>query len=151
MSQTQIIQRRGQLLAELYLTDLKPQFFVTSNTGYDFFLGFKTKSGAIVTVPVEVKATDQPIGDHYRLYATPEQLSALTKSNLPVLLFIVDAKRNEFFFTWGSKIAFAHRPSIQGAAHIKVPVTKLTDSTKADLLAEIEAMGSAVAERTKKK
>ena len=45
----QVISRRGELLAELFLQDLHPSFVAkpTADFGYDFFVGFPNTHGGI--------------------------------------------------------------------------------------------------------
>ena len=60
---TNLVARRGELMAELFLQELEPAFVAQPVTdfAYDFFIGFSKPDGGINTYAVEVKATEQPI------------------------------------------------------------------------------------------
>jgi hypothetical protein len=130
------------MMAEIFLHDLKPLLILTSDTGYDYFLGFKTASGVMVTIAVELKATEKPVRDHYTLIASRSRLSALTRSNIPILFLVADVKQNELFFTWAYKIRADQASILGGNARVQVPVTKLDDDAKADARTAIEAIGA---------
>ena len=150
MKDYELLGRRGQLLAELFLQDLKPQHLLevtTPRAAYDYFVGFKTKSGATVTIAVEVKATQHPVRDHFMLITTRSHLDTLTRSNLPVLIIAVDVKKNQLFFSWASDIDPHKSSELRNHCRINLPVKEANDATKAELLARIEAIGSEIASR----
>lgn len=96
-----LIGRRAELMAELFLQDLEPEYVAQATDedfGYDFLVGFANKQGGTNTYAVQVKATEQPVNDKCRL---PRHLfDRLAHSNIPVLLLVVDVKRNSLFYAW---------------------------------------------------
>lgn len=98
MNETQLVMRRSELLAELFLQQLNPSF-VAKNTdlqdvGVDFFVGFKNPLGGTNLVAVEVKSTEHPVNS-YKLSKKTHNL--LANSNIPGILLVVDVKQNRFF------------------------------------------------------
>lgn len=92
--------RRGELLAELFLQDLKPAFFLksqASNFEFDFLIGFKNVNGGLNAFAIEVKATEKPIRGHFLIGSKP--FDRLRHSNIPVILLLVDTKENNIYYT----------------------------------------------------
>jgi Domain of unknown function (DUF4365) len=137
----EIVARRAELLAELFLQELKPEFVARSSAdlGYDFLVGFRNPRDGINNVAVEVKSTEQPAGKQYpisrRLY------DRWAYSNIPVLLLIIDVKENRYYYTWAS-------PEVSSSAGdsktLRVELTEITDSTKAELLEKLRSQWAAV-------
>jgi len=103
------------------------------NTFGDFYVGFRTKKGRLVTIMVEVKATEKPVSGTFHFHG-PES------SNIPVLILVVDVKANELFFNWASEargVSSSPR-SPRRTSTLSIPVRKVTESSKRELLAEIE-------------
>src|ERR1700728_1089139 len=88
------VARRGALLAELFLEDLKPEFVArtTGDVGYDFLVGFRNLRGGINNIAVEVKATERLVQNRFPLRRKLYQRFAY--SNIPVLFIVVDVKDN---------------------------------------------------------
>ncbi|MCA9154384.1 MAG: DUF4365 domain-containing protein [Planctomycetales bacterium] len=96
-----VVDRRGELLAELLLQELAPQFLVqptTDTLGYDLLAGFANQQGGVNSYAVQVKATEKPIGDSYRFRRS--DFDRFVHSNLPTLLLVVDVKRNQLGYGW---------------------------------------------------
>lgn len=95
----ELIGRRGELMAELFLQELNP-FFLARNTsagfGVDFFIGFQNQKGGLNLVAIEVKATERPVKGRYQLSRHTYDL--LANSNIPGLLLVVDVKENRLFY-----------------------------------------------------
>jgi hypothetical protein len=141
MKENQFIERRGMLLAELFLQKLKPLNFLQetgSDRRLDYLLGFRTGAGRIVVIGVEVKSTDEPVPNPYQFYLAKPELQALTDTNLTILVVVVDVKKSEAFFGWGSQIEVIRDPTIRGAAFVQLPVRKATPSNTQRLLQEIK-------------
>ena len=96
-SKAHIIERRGQLIAELFLQDLNPSFVArpTSDFGYDFLIGFPNTGGGINNCAVRVEATERPVPPRFPIDAETYRL--LAHSNIPALLIVADVKRNRLF------------------------------------------------------
>jgi len=58
-SQSGLIGRRSELMAELFLQELNPKFLArpTEDFGFDFLVTFKNPKGGLNTYGVEVKGT----------------------------------------------------------------------------------------------
>ena len=99
-SRAEIVGRRAELMAELFLQDLGATFVSqpTADTGIDFVVAFPNGQGGMNLSAVEVKATEQPVGDFYPL--DTKWCRRLAHSNVSSLLLVVDAKRNHFYFAW---------------------------------------------------
>jgi hypothetical protein len=94
------ISRRGELLAQEFLMDLNPTYFASlgSNIALDYIAFFSKENGSPIAIAIEVKATEQEINNAFFLHS--RQLERYQHSNIPVLLVVVDVKRNEVFFNW---------------------------------------------------
>jgi hypothetical protein len=132
-----MIGRRGELMAELFLQELGATFIAKSTAPdipYDFFIGFATANGGLNIYAVEVKATEQPISSRYPLRG--RLVGYLANSNIPVLLLIVDVKRNRLYYTWGDSIATTPQYN-GGSLTVMVPVIEIDDSVKTALRDEL--------------
>jgi hypothetical protein len=94
------IERRSQLMAELFLQTLDPHSLArpTDNFEYDFLITFRNKRGGLNTFGVEVKGTELEVGDSFSL--DKRSHDRMTMSNIPVLFVIADVKQNTIFFGW---------------------------------------------------
>ena len=91
--------RRGELLAELFLQDLRPMFVAKptgADYGIDFFVGFKNAKGGVNLVMVEVKATEALADSRYRLKT--DHFVRLANGNVPGLILVVDVKLRRYFY-----------------------------------------------------
>jgi hypothetical protein len=132
------VSRRGILLAEQFLLELQPNQ-LSSVEGpvalFDYMAFFLRQDGTLITIAVEVKATQQPIKDRFGLHAS--QIERLVKSNLPVLLVVANVKQNEIFFNW-IKDAIHQVHVMPRKQHvIPVPLRKATNDEKEKLRKEI--------------
>ena len=123
--------RRGELLAELFLQDLNPEFVARSTAddfAFDFLVGFTNKEGGVNTCAVEVKATEKrPIASRFPV--SRELFNRLTHSNIPLMLLVVDVKRNELFYAWPSADA-DKKPATNT---VSIPLTPINDESRAAL------------------
>jgi len=95
-----MVDRRGELIVELFLQDLEPAFVAQSTLdfGYDFLVGFINAEGGINTSAVVTKATEQPVPDRYGL---PKKIyEQLAYANIPVLLLVANVKENRLYHAW---------------------------------------------------
>ncbi len=60
-SRSLYVERRGELLAELFLQDLNPEFVAraTGDVGYDFLVGFRNSRGGVNNISGVVKTTER--------------------------------------------------------------------------------------------
>jgi hypothetical protein len=128
--------RRAELLAELFLQELKPEFIASSNGdfGYDFLMGFLNPKGGINNVLVEVKSTEAL---HRKQYVINKRLyERLAYSNTPALLLVVDVKENRFYCCLLTPdVAIA-----TGAFEtVRVELTELDEKTKKELRQRLAA------------
>lgn len=98
VSNTQIKSRRGELLAELFLQELKPSILArpTDDFGYDFLVGFQNTKGGINNYIVEVKSTENPLPSKFPIQK--KLYDRLAHSNIPGILLVVDVKQNRFAY-----------------------------------------------------
>jgi hypothetical protein len=131
-SHVSLIGRRGELLAELFLQDLNPEFVAqtTKDIGYDFLVGFPNSKGGINNFLVEVKATEHIGRRHYQI---PRRLyDRAARSNTPVLLLVVDVKENRLYYAWlKEKEDDVSKP--HGTEVVRIELTEIDNSTKEDL------------------
>jgi hypothetical protein len=94
------IERRSQLMAELFLEQLDPHSLgrTTDDFEYDFLITFRNKRGGLNTFGVEVKGTELEVGDSFSL--DKKSHDQMTLSNIPILFVIANVKQNLVFFGW---------------------------------------------------
>jgi Domain of unknown function (DUF4365) len=130
-SQAEYIGRRSELIAELFLEDLKPTFLSrpTKDVGLDFLIGFANSKGGINTFGVEVKSTQQPISSSFAV--DRDSYRRLANSNVPVCLIVVDAKQNRLFYAWPGEGNGSLRSK---GSKVEVPITEINDDVRVELL-----------------
>ncbi len=126
-AQAEIVGRRAELLAELFLQDLGATFVSrpTADTGIDFIVAFPNGQGGTNLSAVEVKATEHPVGDFYALDS--KWYKRLANSNVPSLLLVVDAKHNRLYHAWPSEEDV--KPN-SGIRTIRIRITPIDDEVK---------------------
>lgn len=129
-SRSGYVARRGELLAELFLEDLKPEFVArtTGDVGYDFLVGFRNLRGGVNNIPVEVKTTQRLVQNRFPL--PMEHYKRFAYSNIPVLFMVVDVKDNRFFYTW---ISSDHALASRESNTVMIRLTEIDESTKEEL------------------
>lgn len=129
-SRDEIVHRRGELLAELFLEELEPEFLARPSTdlGYDYLVGFRNPRGGINNVAVQVKATERLARRQYVI--SRKAYHHLANSNIPVLLLVVDAKENRLYFALPTPEAATEAADSRA---FRVELTEITDQTKAEL------------------
>jgi hypothetical protein len=115
------LQRRSELLAELFLQRLDPASLVrsTADLGYDFLITFKNRMGGTNTFGVEVKGTDSEVAPS--LVVDKKLHERLTLSNIPGFLLVADVKRNILFYGWPNR------------EDRRIPLRELDDRTAREL------------------
>lgn len=95
------VARRGELLAQQFLLDLQPDSVVACdgvNPPFDYIAFFTSADTTLVTVGIEVKATQQDFGGRYPF--PTRHARVLLKSNIPVLVVVIDVKATQIYFNW---------------------------------------------------
>ena len=103
LSQKSYVVQRANLMAQEFLLDLgalSVNSLPSADFGLDLIAFFEGSDASVKIVGVNLKATEREIG-HTFPFAS-DDLRALRNSNLPVMLLVVDAKRNELYFAWAS-------------------------------------------------
>ncbi len=97
MKLDELMGRRSELLAELFLQDLNPRFVAKApdDFGFDFIVGFSNRHGGVNVIAVEVK-TRQTTMLRQQLRAGSYDL--LANSNVPGLLLVIDVKNNTVLY-----------------------------------------------------
>ena len=127
----EMVGRRGELLGELFLQELQPEFVARapSDFGYGFLIGFRNSKGGINNVAVEVKATEKVVGLEYPLQR--REYERWAHSNIPILLLVIDVKENRYYYSMLSPEA----DRVSGdSGTIKIDLTEVTESSKRELL-----------------
>lgn len=127
---SQVIESRVELLAELFLQDLKPSFLgkPSKEIGFDFLLGFANSKGGVNTFAVEVKGAENFSRTSYPLPL--KEYRRLANSNVEALLLVVDAKNNRLFY---AKPGPGNGRVSAPKQKIALPVTEIREETKAAL------------------
>lgn len=135
-SNSQIVSRRGELLAELFLEELNPEFMARSpdQFGYDFLVGFPNSRGGINNISVEVKSTERVPRGQYVI--SKRLFDRLSRSNTPALLLVADVKDNKLFFAWLTSDLPA---SSEVAENVRIQITEINDITKEELRDKLRA------------
>ncbi len=128
-TKNEFVGRRAELLAELFLQELEPEYLArpTTDLTYDLLAGFRNVNGGINYIAVEVKSSVRMTQDRYPIQRSKYELWA--NSNIPVLLLIVDVKENRLYFHWPSKDLAESSKSQQLLVHL----TRIDETTKEDL------------------
>jgi hypothetical protein len=136
-SHAQMIGRRGDLLAELLLHEFNPAFVAraTDELGYDFFMGVPNAKGGINITAVQVKATEKRVSPRYRIGRSLYQ--SLANSNVPVLLLVVDVKRNQLFYALPDRVQSRDHGT---AETVLVHLNEIDDDVKEELRSRLAAL-----------
>jgi hypothetical protein len=128
-SRAQLIARRAELIAELFLQDLAPVFVARPepDLAFDFFIGFTNPRDGINLTAVEVKSTERTVRDRFpiekRLY------DRWANSNIPVLILVVDVKHNRLFYAWPDRDV----SSTSSASTVTIPLAEIDEKTKKEI------------------
>jgi hypothetical protein len=128
-SRYELLGRRGELMAELFLEGLQPLSVARPphDFGYDLLVVFKNSKGGINTFGVEVKATERPVPS--RFVIDRRTYDRLAHSTIPGILLVADVKRNKLFF------ALPPRVDARWSEPSSVPIllTQIDGKTRAEL------------------
>jgi hypothetical protein len=138
-----VVRQRGELLANLFLEDLGASVWVMKGREdvgpFDLIAFFPTDEQKLRVAGVKVRATQEPVGKEYRFQAGPETIRALQHSNVPVLILVVNVKRNEIFYGWAREVRCESSSSAKGKqkiAYCTLPVVAAAEG-KEELLSKI--------------
>jgi len=129
-SRMQVIARRGELLAEFFLEDFAPALLArpSADLGFDYLMGLPNSEGGMNLAAVQVKATERPVPS--RLPIARERYDRMAHSNVPVLLLVVDVKRNLLYYAMPDSDAHAEDA---GTGKVVVQLTEIDESVKQEL------------------
>jgi len=96
------VTKRGELLTKEFLFEIEPDDLIYAGDHadhlFDYMALFLKPDGSPVTIAIAVKATEDKING-----VSPFKVSDLEKfknSNIPVLILVIDVKRNQYFLNW---------------------------------------------------
>jgi hypothetical protein len=97
---------------------------------------FPKSDGSLVTIAIAVKATEEEIEGAY-----PFKVSDLEKfknSNIPVLILVIDVKRNQYFLNWAKNaIVTEQKNSLNSEKFVSVLLRQGTPEERQNLKQEI--------------
>jgi hypothetical protein len=134
------VTKRGELLTKEFLFEIEPDDLIYTGDHadhlFDYMALFLKPDGSPVTIAIAVKATEEEIEGAY-----PFKVSDLEKfknSNIPVLILVIDVKRNKFFLTWAKNaIVTGQKESLNSEQFISVPLRQGTPEEIQKLKQEI--------------
>ncbi|MFM1842928.1 MAG: hypothetical protein RLZZ490_1666 [Cyanobacteriota bacterium] len=101
------ITRRGELLSQEFLFELAPKQAIYTGDDpdheVDYMALFSKPSSGLITIAMTVKPTEEEIKGVYPVKIS--ELNKLKNSNIPVLILVIDVKRNQYFFNWVDEVA----------------------------------------------
>ena len=126
-SRSEIVGRRTEVLAELFLQELGPTFLSrpTQDIGFDFLMGFANREGGMNTYAVGVKGTEHEIATSFPI--DKKSYRRLVKSKPPGFLLAIDVKQNRLYYSWPEREGVG-LPTGNGT--IRIPVVEINDKTK---------------------
>ena len=137
---------RGELLAGVFLLDLNPEYLgraIKQPAAYDYLATFKFSNDRLVTISVEVKATEKPLNDRHILLLPRRQVEAMRSSNIPFLIVVADVIRNIIGFNWATALEdMGGRARMVDYHRFALPLRKPTPEEVGALKAEIEGQQS---------
>jgi len=122
--------RRAELLVELFLEDTAPMLLAkaeSSRLPFDFMFGLKDARSKIRNFAVEVKQTERPIQQRFHFLASRTQRDYLRKSDIPVVVFAVDTKRNKLYYGLGAKAGTVNQAFKANTYELSVPMREAGD------------------------
>ena len=128
--ETWYVARRGELLAELFLIELKPDYVTPmrggADLGFDYVAFFTKPDKSPIAIAVVVKTTERAINGRYPFPVA--QLRQLRGGTLPILVLVIDVKHNEMYFNWTDQAvsadqsdAFSNRASYNTTLRLSTP------------------------------
>ena len=68
----------------------------------DYMALFSKPNGGLVMIAITVKPTEEEIKGVYPFKVS--ELEMFKKSNIPVLMLVIDVKRNQYFLNWANNV-----------------------------------------------
>ncbi len=140
-TQSRLIARRGELMAELFFQELDPAFVsrpTTDDVGYDLLVGFPNKKAGTNTFAVQVRATEEPVESRFQIRRNI--FNRMIHSNIPALLLVADVKRNRMYFAW-----LKSTDERKGGSVVSIPVTEINEAIKKELHEQLIKVDGGVA------
>lgn len=135
------VTQRGELLAESFLLGLRPdelRVIKNSDVGFDYVAFFSTADSASVLIGVAAIATEQEVNGDYSFQVA--QLKRLQNSNIPILIVVLDVKRNGIYFNWAQDAApEKYKETLSKRSKLPIKLRKATLEEVEKLKQEINA------------
>lgn len=139
MISQQMIARRAELMAELFIEELEPTFASkpTADVGWDLLAGFPNGGSGTNVFLIQVKGTDRPVGRTFPVRRG--EVDRLAKSNLPALLLVADVSHAKLYYAW-----LTPDKAEVGRSHtVNVPVVEVTGRARHALATALAGTGPA--------
>ncbi len=132
-----LIERRAELIIELFLQDLAPTYLARSDHdfGYDLLVGFSNPDGGVNTSAVVAKATEQVVKDSFPFPKI--RYDELSHSNIPVLLLVANVKTNQLYYAWLTSLQTKEREGVQT---VSIPVNEVDEQAKKSILQQLSGV-----------
>lgn len=102
-SRAEMISRRAELLAEMFLEELGAKVTNSPSLMADYLAFFESAPESVQIVAIQVEAIETPLPDVF-----PLKTSILNRAagfNVPTLLLVIDVKLKRIAFAWLDEIA----------------------------------------------
>jgi hypothetical protein len=100
------VTKRGELLTKQLLFELAPDDLIYTGDHaeplFNYMALFLKPDGSPVTIAIAVKPTEEEIKGVYPFKVS--ELDKFKKSNIPVLMLVIDVKRNQYFLNWAENV-----------------------------------------------
>jgi hypothetical protein len=134
------VTKRGELLTKQFLFEIEPDDLIYTGDHadhlFDYMALFLRPDGSPVTIAIAVTATEEEIEGVY-----PFKISDLEKfknSNIPVLILVIDVKRNKIFLNWAKdSIMPEEKDSLNLEQFVSIPLGQGTPEEIQKLKQEI--------------
>jgi len=123
-------------MAELLLNELGASSILrpaAQNVAYDLLVGFSNKQAGVNTFAIEIKATERPVQECYRMRF--DSYARLANSNIPSMLLVVDVKRNRMYYAW-----LTARNENKSKQVVSISLNELNEVEKQKLKKQLEAV-----------
>ena len=100
------VTKRGELLTKEFLFEIEPHDLIYTGDHleplFNYMALFLKPDGSPVTIAITVKATEKEIKGVYPFNVS--ELEKFKKSNIPVLMLVIDVKWNQYFLNWAANV-----------------------------------------------
>jgi hypothetical protein len=124
--------RRAELLAELFLQDLRPSALEKTSEASDFDYLVSIRSQQTTNLfAVEVRAwQDQPRKTYTMKYSRFRRLALLST---PCMLLIADTQNSDLYYSWVTTLSVTHDKIDKK----RIPVVRITPSTRNEIFSVV--------------